>query len=164
MARQNINKGTAANDRTGDTLRQAAEKINENFIELYQHLGGDSDQLSSLLSVTSTAVTLDGSLIYAAESLDSSGGTGNAASLVKPLTVFTNSDAQSFTLANASSVGHSKKFITTGAGTATITPSSFANGTSLNLAQNGACELIWSGSNWHLFSDIDSASALTITP
>lgn len=164
MARQNIFTGTVANDRTGDTLRQAAEKINETFVELYQYLGGDSDQLSSLVSVSATGVTLDGSLVYGSETLDSAGGTGNAASLVKPLTVFSNTDAQSFTLADASATGHSKKFITTGAGTATITPTSFANGTSINLAQNGACELIWGGSNWHLFSDVDSASALTISP
>lgn len=43
MARQNINIGTAANDGTGDTLRTTGRKINENFVELYQILGGDSD-------------------------------------------------------------------------------------------------------------------------
>jgi hypothetical protein len=35
MARQNIGRGAAANDGTGDTAREAARKINENFIELY---------------------------------------------------------------------------------------------------------------------------------
>ena len=35
MARQQINSGTVANDGSGDTLREGARKINENFIELY---------------------------------------------------------------------------------------------------------------------------------
>jgi hypothetical protein len=40
MARQTINIGTTANDGTGDPLRTAFDKINDNFIELY---GSDSD-------------------------------------------------------------------------------------------------------------------------
>ncbi len=36
MARQPINIGTNNNDGTGDNLRNAMTKINENFIELYQ--------------------------------------------------------------------------------------------------------------------------------
>ena len=40
MAKQTINIGSSANDGTGDPLRTAFTKINENFTELY---GGDSD-------------------------------------------------------------------------------------------------------------------------
>jgi len=39
MARQTINIGTTANDGTGDPLRTAFDKINDNFVELY----GDND-------------------------------------------------------------------------------------------------------------------------
>jgi len=46
MTRQAISTGSAANDGTGDTLRQAAQKINENFVEIYRKFGGDSDVLS----------------------------------------------------------------------------------------------------------------------
>jgi hypothetical protein len=35
MAKQTINIGTQANDRTGDPLRAAFTKINENFTEVY---------------------------------------------------------------------------------------------------------------------------------
>jgi Bacteriophage T4 gp9/10-like protein. len=35
MAQQTINLGTVANDGTGDTLRDAGDKINDNFTELY---------------------------------------------------------------------------------------------------------------------------------
>lgn len=40
MARENINTGTSANDGTGDSLRRAGSKINNNFVELYGLLGG----------------------------------------------------------------------------------------------------------------------------
>ena len=40
MARQNINIGSSANDGTGDPLRTAFDKINDNFVELY---GSDND-------------------------------------------------------------------------------------------------------------------------
>jgi hypothetical protein len=40
MARQTINIGTNANDGTGDPLRTAFDKINDNFVELY---GGDNN-------------------------------------------------------------------------------------------------------------------------
>ena len=50
MARQTLNRGTAANDGTGDTLRQAAQKINENFSELYTSIGGASATTSVILT------------------------------------------------------------------------------------------------------------------
>jgi hypothetical protein len=51
MAKQIINTGQTANDKTGDPLRTAFEKINNNFDELYQSV--------SNLSV-GTDVELDG--------------------------------------------------------------------------------------------------------
>jgi len=61
MTRQNIGIGTSANDGTGDTLRIAGEKINDNFIELYQKLGGDSDALSTGITFTDEAIVFEGS-------------------------------------------------------------------------------------------------------
>jgi len=40
MAKQTINIGSAANDGTGDPLRTAFDKINDNFTELYDNYGG----------------------------------------------------------------------------------------------------------------------------
>jgi len=54
MARLNINLGTTANDRTGDPLRTAFEKVNQNFIELYA--GG---ALENQLTNGSKTVTLN---------------------------------------------------------------------------------------------------------
>jgi hypothetical protein len=41
MARLNINIGTTANDRTGDPLRTAFDKVNQNFVELYSAVAAD---------------------------------------------------------------------------------------------------------------------------
>jgi hypothetical protein len=46
MTQQTINTGTTANDGTGDTLRIAGNKINSNFTELYNILGGGTTYLS----------------------------------------------------------------------------------------------------------------------
>jgi len=40
MAKQNINVGTSVNDRTGDSIRSAFQKVNTNFTELYTDLAG----------------------------------------------------------------------------------------------------------------------------
>jgi hypothetical protein len=60
MARQNISIGTTANDGTGDSLRSAGAKINENFLEIYQKLGGDSDALSTGITFTNNAIVFEG--------------------------------------------------------------------------------------------------------
>lgn len=325
MSRQNIFKGTSANDGTGDTLRQASDKINQTFVELYTKFGGDSNILMSGVSFDSNNVVFEGSVIdgfstklgvvnptanrtivlpdasgtlitstsptitsptfttprindtsadhtyivavneltanrtitlpvlnandtfvFAAASQtltnktfttptlvepiiqiaidDSAGaailsfnsaasavnnvrlsnaaagtgptidavgsstninlnlaskGTGairhttkvaysaqtitssGAVSLLVPLTIFNSSSALSMTLANGSVVGESKKFVNINSGIATVTPTSFGQGTSFSLSQNGASEAIWTGSNWYLFGDSDNF--LTIT-
>lgn len=57
--RQIINNGTTANDGTGDTLRNAADKINSNFSALFQ-LFGDSVNTTSTLQFDSDAIIFDG--------------------------------------------------------------------------------------------------------
>jgi hypothetical protein len=42
MAKQIINVGAVINDGTGDALRNGAQKINDNFTEIYNALGGSS--------------------------------------------------------------------------------------------------------------------------
>ena len=61
MTRQNIGIGSVANDGTGDTLRAAGQKVNDNFVELYLKLGGDSDALSNQLSMSVGSVIFEGS-------------------------------------------------------------------------------------------------------
>lgn len=47
MAKQTINIGSAANDGTGDPLRTAFDKINDNFDELYASTSLDLDAIGS---------------------------------------------------------------------------------------------------------------------
>ena len=56
MARQGINIGSSANDGTGDPLRTAFDKINDNFVELY---GTDNDinTLDANLNLNNFAIT-----------------------------------------------------------------------------------------------------------
>jgi hypothetical protein len=62
MARLNINIGTTANDRTGDPLRTAFEKVNTNFIELYTRTGDDI-QIPALAGNTGRVLTTNGTTL-----------------------------------------------------------------------------------------------------
>ena len=55
MAKQVINIGTVANDGTGDPLRTAFDKVNDNFTELYSDDAGDVNSVNGQTGV----VTLD---------------------------------------------------------------------------------------------------------
>ena len=57
MAYQSIGLGSAADDGTGDTLRVGADKVNDNFVEIYTLLGTGT-ALTSGISATATVVTL----------------------------------------------------------------------------------------------------------
>lgn len=56
MAQQTINIGTAANDGTGDPLRDAFDKANDNFTELY---AGQGAGVSTQSGTSYTAVLAD---------------------------------------------------------------------------------------------------------
>lgn len=68
MAQQLINIGTAANDRTGDTWRDAFDKTNQNFTELYGLQGADPvvfvAQESDFPTQDATTITLEDGKIY----------------------------------------------------------------------------------------------------
>jgi len=59
MAYQAIGIGAGSNDGSGDTLRAGATKLNANFVELYDVLGGSgATSLSSGISASSTVISL----------------------------------------------------------------------------------------------------------
>ena len=58
MAYQSIGLGAAADDGTGDTLRIGADKVNDNFVEIYTALGTGT-ALSSGISANATSITLN---------------------------------------------------------------------------------------------------------
>lgn len=64
MAKQSIGIGTTANDGTGDDLRIAFGKVNDNFTEIYTELGGSS---LSNLTITGNTISSDdtnGNIIF----------------------------------------------------------------------------------------------------
>ena len=61
MTRQAISIGTTANDGTGDTLRAAGTKINDNFSELYTLLGGNANTLTSQITLGTDGIIFEGS-------------------------------------------------------------------------------------------------------
>lgn len=60
MSRQDLNLGTNANDGTGDKLRTAMKKVNDNFIELYARTGGDGTQN---IDLSGNVISCNGNLI-----------------------------------------------------------------------------------------------------
>lgn len=265
MTRQNISIGTSANDGTGDTLRSAGTKINQNFVEIYQRIGGDSDNFSAQISFEDSAIVFEGASTDAHETRlvasdvtadvkitlpDSDGvvtinagrqtltnktlqnptinspvigrrlndsdqneiilftknGSGSAinhfhmqnAISANPIKItaatsntnlkmeiapkgngvvettrasfkevekssagnITNTDpsyiicnsgsALALTLDDGTHTGEIKYFTNKGAGVATVTVTSFANGSSFAIAQNEGAQCIWDGSNWFL--------------
>lgn len=76
MAKQTIGIGTSANDGTGDTIRTAFTKVNENFTEVY-NLANPSIVASSYVDGTTvtgtTTETLSRSLLIPANSFSSNG-------------------------------------------------------------------------------------------
>jgi hypothetical protein len=57
MAQQTINIGTVANDGTGDPLRTAFDKVNDNFTELYSDDAGDVNQVTGTGGITASPTT-----------------------------------------------------------------------------------------------------------
>jgi len=74
MAKNVINRGSTANDGTGDNLRLGAEKINSNFSEIYTALG-DGTNISGIVKVADDSSTVS-SISANGETLRILGGTG----------------------------------------------------------------------------------------
>lgn len=68
MSQQTVNIGSAANDGTGDPLRTAFDKINDNFNEIYDKLGG-----SGLSNITLSGSTITNTITNGDLTIDANG-------------------------------------------------------------------------------------------
>ena len=64
-------------------------------------------------------------------------------------------------LDDGSTIGEYKIFTNKGSGNMTVTPDSFAQGSSFTLATNDGCTCIWDGANWFL---VGNQGEITVTP
>ncbi len=68
MAQQIINIGATADDSTGDTVRDAFDKTNDNFTELYDEIGADTrvyvSQESDFPVQDATTITVEANTAY----------------------------------------------------------------------------------------------------
>jgi hypothetical protein len=62
MSKQLINRGTVANDGTGDNLRVGAGKINDNFDEVYAAIGDGTSLYSNITFIDDSSTTTNISL------------------------------------------------------------------------------------------------------
>lgn len=134
MARQTINIGTNPNDGTGDPLRNAYDKCNDNFLELYEQ-GGANITVNN--PVTSTETTLDDALA------DLVGGGGGAVDSVNGQTgVVTLGLTEILTESNSAS-GLSLELFGTGSITLdpTTTPTIGVYGTDNSILSGGNIQL-----------------------
>lgn len=94
------------------------------------------------------ALTVENRVVLGSETISADGITAD----LEKVTSILNKGGLPFgvTLANGQNVGDVKRFLNINSATCTITPASLAGGTTIELAQNGACTLIWSGTSWHL--------------
>lgn len=123
-------------------------------------VGDDANIDLTLTSKGTGAVRVATKLAYTSETMT----TNTAVSLLVPFTIFNKGTALAATLANGTVTGESKKFVNIGAGAATVTPTSFGQGTSFTITQHGAIEAIWAGSNWYLLGfDSSDTQYITVT-
>ena len=128
MAKQVINIGTVANDGTGDPLRTAFDKVNDNFTELYNDDAGDVNSVTGSGGLTASPTTgavvvslNDDSITYAKlggefTTTDAKGNVSTSATLdfaTDQVFTATMTAATTFAFSNAN-IGMTKDLILTG--------------------------------------------------
>lgn len=130
MTKQTISLGAAANDGTGDTLRQAGQKINDNFDELYARLNP---------------------LVHNAQTISVSGATVDP----EASAIFMN-NSSNINLADGTHIGEVKYFINIGSSTSSVVVQTYGptgSSTSSTFTATGQVQaFIWHSTGWYLMS------------
>jgi hypothetical protein len=110
--------------------------------------GGDTNITLRLAGKGTGSVEI-GKASYTSSTITADGAASTTATYI----ICNKSTALAVSLANGTVIGETKIFTNSGAGVATITPATFAQGTSFALAQYDGCQVIWDGSRWYLIGN-----------
>jgi hypothetical protein len=141
-----VNFLTVTNSATGGDVTVAAD-------------GSDSDVDLALSSKNFGSVVVSNTMVLKTQTLT---GTG-AADPKFPLTLTSNGGAFAVSLVDGIRTGQMHKFINLLGGVCTITPETFANGTTVALAQWAVAELIWTGATWVLTTHATTGTVPVVT-
>ena len=162
--------GTAINDVNGNELIKftaTGSAVNEITIAngasttgpTLSATGGGAN-LNIIMTPKGTGSVSVGKAAYGASTITADGAADSSSSLI----ICNKGSALAVSLGDGTTDGEYKIFTNKGAGPATITPVSFANGTSFTISQNKATQCIWDGTNWFMLNGADSsATGITIT-
>lgn len=130
-----VNEVTLANAATGNKPTITATGGDTNVTVKLAGKGTGSVEIAKA-AYTSSTITADG-----------------AASTSATYIICNKSTPLAVSVADGTTVGEYKIFTNKGAGTATVTPTNFAQGTSFALAQYDGCQIVWDGTNWYLIGN-----------
>jgi len=141
-----VNFLTVTNSATGGDVTVAAD-------------GSDSDVDLALSSKNFGSIVVENTFAYKKQTLTGSG----PADPKFPLTITSNGGAFAVSLVDGIRDGQIHKFVNILGGVCTITPETFANGTTVALAQYAVAELIWTGATWVLLNQATSGTVPALT-
>jgi hypothetical protein len=137
-----------------------------NHVEVTNATNGNTPQIAAVGTDTNINLKLKGKntggvqvsskFIQGYQNLTSNG----AVSLNSPLTLFNSGSAIISTMADGTEIGETKYLVNKGGGTATITPTTLNNATTITLPGNNSVTMIWTGvtPGWIVTSSTDSAT------
>lgn len=162
MAKQTINIGSSANDGTGDLIRNAFDKANDNFTELYDGAGGVADGGVTTAKLADDAVT---NVKMADDSVDSAeivDGAIDTVHIADDNVTFAKLENR-YTALSALGSGTSFALDFSAATTFTATASGNATFTFSNAVQGQVIDLILTGNYTITFSETGSTFNLVGT-
>src|SRR6056300_236669 len=134
MVKQIIDRGILANDGTGDTLRNGAQKINDNFTEIYNAIG-DGTTLNSSLSISDETSTLSNISLGDTITFIGTGGISTALS-GNTLTIDASDVESGYTIKNSSSILSRRTYLRFDGTFITATDSSSTDESVITLSSN----------------------------
>ena len=162
--------GTAINDTNGAELIKftaTGSAVNELTIAngasvagpTLSATGGGTNLNITLASKGTGAVSIS-KAAYGSSIITANGNASTSASLI----ICNKASPLAVALSNGTTTGEFKIFTNKGSGLATITPVSFANGTSFAITTNHATQCIWDGAKWFMLNGADSSdNGISIT-